>query len=485
MDYITRRLGRDVRLDDIMRMNGNHIGSLIQLYGFKTQPQVNAKKRERALQVLECMQAQPDRMFELPTWEDIPLGTVFVATDFDPVADADHIFARVIEKVGTTASELRLAGVLTDFSAGCRVLPQTDRDILANCGYEECTQARPSDNRVVGVTWRVGLVVDKNKGGFAWEWKPLKDKERYPRWDFFTTTPVVYTPGPLGPSYTVHRRHTVYQSAVHPWLGTFGPRMHVLMVTRAQEGMRRVAACARKHFKAIQARYTSDCPPSTYPHGTHGLAKVLSIVHSFTEGLPPSARRALMCTNTEFRDLLTPLDQQRKQTLCDISSKMFEKDPAIEGCFKTRSPRQLFDDHFKRMITQAKQEFANEPTANKRFVFNMMPYWTPYRFVLTLGVGADRVTEFERGMLMVENPGEATYITLGITHMATANSDAEVFRLMIKEATTHQGVILRRYILDGTATTPYKDYSLLQTDYVTKMPAFFEYYLAWVYLRFI
>lgn len=462
MDYITRRYGREVTLEDALRVNNNVVGALLKMYDFKCT--LKADKQGRARQLQECMNSQPDVLFELPTWEDIPVGTVFMASGYDGVCDSDHIFYRVIAvNERGCCQDVLVQGVLTDYVAGLSILKQSDADILANRGFEECTDARPSDIPYISAKYRVGLVPDKALGKVVWEWRPLRTAESVPSWPEARTyrsrtKPTVYVPKPCGPSYSCRIKHVVSKSAVHPWL-EYGTFVHAIAATRARDSKYRPSS-HRSASLMLRDEFKTDtlmhCEHATRESQTT-LADVL-FIFADTPLLPTNARRALMKTSTTLRDALLTLDEDRKKIIQKASATL-------------KSPRGMLRAHFQDMLEVAAGQYRSSDGSHAcSHECSFMPYRTPYRFVISVGVSLDEAGPIS---FMFTNTNVEKLVTVGIQH----DEDAEVHPLFVTGMGQPNLYVLRKYDMCVSKSLTRPRAATGFSSGRTLLPLFFKTYL--------
>ena len=394
-DLITRRLGRDVTFDDIMRISLDQHMLLAHMYNFDNfdyEDIYKKKKQESAEILVGYFNSSPDQLFELPLY-DVSIGTIVSSPG------GSTIFGRV---TAIKSPRIIVVDIIDeDTSSGFRATKQTDKDILESMGYLECEDTRPlpSSPGRPGPSFFLGIKYDCQSQTYRIQ---------------HTVTNILgavteltrYDPSIKYPTFVRVR----VSKSVHPWLNAekrLYHRKNVAVFRRFQERIVRhedhplyydpehsslIVRHLRKQWVAQQRLCRADSPPTRASADL--LPEILPIMCDLGV-LPQTTCRALSRTCKTFGPIVAPYHSEDPLVCCEIRREIL-----VNAARKLRSPRQTFVHHAFAWIDSCIEYFDAHKRDGKFdmcvFDMNLMPYTTQYWMRLGIGCTTDQVTVLKK-----------------------------------------------------------------------------------------
>ena len=385
MEFIVQRLGKDVTLDDAKRLAHGEYNPLLKMYGFNVK--MPRTKEGRAQVFVQCLNSRPEDTFFLTDWKDIPFGTVFLPSQYDPhkKKGSDYLFATVTGN-SSKPRQVKLELVRTDYSAGFKIVKQNDRDILVNRGYKVCENARPS-SAPHGKKIFMRLKIDSEQKAVKWTFFS-PDQELNRMWG---STPEKYD---ARKHYHVFLSYHVDKSWSHPWLDISALRDRV-KVERAENpsyNYRKSNSCAlaeRAIFKAQHARHLEDHPPPGH-RSSAALGDVLGFLCERGD-LPPASCTALARTSKAIKEIVAPYVRNSPLAVSDR-----RRGPLLRAISKIQSPRKIFGKHVCSWMVRSFSHYSSHrPEGVAVYETGFMPYETPFLMKLAIGYTKDQLIAAE------------------------------------------------------------------------------------------
>lgn len=424
MEYIVKRLGRDVSYADALQVPFNDCKAFLGMYGFDEK--MPSKKEDRAALVVRCLNSKPDDIFALPSWEEIPAGTMFVCRMGDQ-QHKDYLFAKVVRNT-LRPKQVELEFVETDCSSGFEVVDQTDCDVLFNRGYSVCRDARPSTvSKGVKIFMRVALVRTERTVG--WRFIFSGGQMRF-------ATPEKYDPAR---KYSVYARHNVNKSWIHPWLDREALRISMALERSVHPDYdpRKSNACVEFQRSVFEVKHLACLVDYPVLHGSSNarLEDVLEVMCEHGH-LPLASCKAISMTNKALRRIVKPYSRQgqhvcserRRSTLAGVLPKVL-------------SPRKVFRHHLCSWLHEC---FSHRAVTRGNggsvceYETGFMPYDTPFVMKLVFGYTTEQAMNVRnsRGWTLYTMPMGDGYMLFGVYPKGTGKypTDAlpEHYALMCK-----------------------------------------------------